>query len=245
MSPELASVWVGRWSPTYLFLCLGLSMSLVLAFVIRPANGFSGEPPRVSEERAGNRDLQLIVIFAALGCLYVGVETSIGGWLMTYVHRLGDASASLAPIATSFFWVALLCGRMLAPAVLLRVSEARLLTATILIAFVSTALMLLSHSPVAITAAVAVTGLVLGPIYPLCLAKALAAMNDAPKAKWVFAFSGMGAAIFPWLTGTLSAREGSLRIGLLVPVLALVGMMLLNQLEISNSTAWKEMKAKA
>jgi fucose permease len=120
---------------------------------------------------------------------------------------------------------------MIAPAVLLRVSEAQLLKTSIAIALISTLLLLLSHSPITITLTVAAAGLVLGPIFPLCLAKALASIDDSPKAKWVFSISGIGGAIFPWITGTLSAHEGSLRVGLLAPVFALGAMMVLNRLE--------------
>jgi MFS transporter, FHS family, glucose/mannose:H+ symporter len=231
LCPAIASVWVSRWAPMNLFLCLAVLMSIVVAFVIHSAKVLPERFDGVNETHAGNKDLQLIFVFAALGCLYVGVEASISGWLMSYVHRLPDANKVWAPIATSFFWVALLSGRMLAPAVLLRMSEARLLTASLPIALMSTALMLLSHSPIAITLTVGLTGLVLGPIFPLCLAKALGSMNDSPRAKWVFAVSGSGAAIFPWLTGILSVHESSLRLGLLVPVFALTGMMLLNRLD--------------
>jgi fucose permease len=206
-------------------------MSIVFVVVTHPAAAFTGPVAMVEKAHTEYKDWHLIFVFAALGALYVGVETSISGWLMTYVHRLPLVSRLWAPVATSFFWIALLCGRMIAPAVLLRVSEARLLKTSLAIALMSTILLLLSHSPITITLTVAAAGLVLGPIFPLCLAKALASLDDSPKTKWVFSISGMGGAIFPWMTGILSAHEGSLRVGLLVPVFALGAMMLLNRLE--------------
>jgi MFS transporter, FHS family, glucose/mannose:H+ symporter len=236
LCPEIASLWVRRWPPTYLFLALAVSMSIVFIVVTHPVAAFAGPAAMVDEVQAEYvhteyKDWHLILVFAALGALYVGVETSISGWLMTYVHRLPLVSRLWAPVATSFFWIALLCGRMLAPAVLLRVSEARLLKTSLAIALMSTILLLLSHSPITITLTVAAAGLVLGPIFPLCLAKALASLDDSPKAKWVFSISGLGGAILPWITGIVSAHEGSLRAGLLVPVFALGAMMLLNRLE--------------
>jgi fucose permease len=231
LCPEIAVLWVRRWPPTYLFLALAVAMSMVFVLVVHPASAFAGPVALVDKVQAEYKDWHLIVVFAALGALYVGVETSISGWLMTYVHRLPFVNRLWAPIATSFFWIALLCGRMIAPAVLLRVSEAQLLNTSLAIALTSTILLLLSHSPITITLTVAAAGLVLGPIFPLCLAKALASLNDSPKAKWVFSISGIGGAIFPWITGILSAHEGSLRAGLLVPVFALGAMMLLNRLE--------------
>jgi fucose permease len=77
----------------------------------------------------------------------------------------------------------------------------------------------------------AAAGLTLGPIFPLCIAKALAFLHDSPKTKWIFSVSGLGGAVLPWMTGKLSAHSGSLRIGLLVPVVALAAMIILNQLD--------------
>jgi fucose permease len=231
LCPEFASLWVRRWPPTYLFLVLAVSMSIIFVIVAHPSTAFAGPVATVGEVQTEYKDWRLIVVFAALGALYVGVETSISGWLMTYVHRLPFVNGLWPPIATSFFWIALLCGRMIAPAVLLKVSEAQLLNSSLALALMSTILLLLSHSPIPITFAVAVAGLALGPIFPLCLAKALASLDDSPKTKWVFSISGMGGAILPWITGTLSAHEGSLRAGLLVPVFALGTMMMLNRIE--------------
>jgi len=47
---------------------------------------------------------------------------------------------------------------------------------------------------------------------------------------WPFAVSGMGAALFPWITGLVSARFHSLRYGLMVPCITGVAMAVLNWL---------------
>jgi fucose permease len=128
------------------------------------------------------------------------------------------------------FWIALLSGRAIAPAVLRWISEAKLFTASLVVAFTSVGMLLLSQNPVPILLSAAFTGLALGPIYPLCLARALTAMKDSPKTKWVFAVAGLGGAFLPWMTGKLSAHTASLRVGLLVPVFALAAMMILNRM---------------
>ncbi len=228
MSPQIAFYWTRNWPPIYIFGCLAAAVSIVCAVFLYSGKVAAGTADPLDEFRARSNEIQLILMFAALGCLYVGVEASVSGWLMSYVHRLPLTDNAWSPVATSSFWIALLCGRMLAPVVLSRISEARLLTVTIAIAFIGNILMLVSRSPLAITATVAITGLVLGPIYPLCLAKTLAYTNNSPRAKWVFAISGIGGALFPSITGIVSVRTDSLRVGLFVPVVGLVGMMLLN-----------------
>jgi MFS transporter, FHS family, glucose/mannose:H+ symporter len=140
-------------------------------------------------------------------------------------------------IATSSFWIALLGGRVLAPVVLLRLSEAQLFTSSLMIAFASTLLLLLlllSHSPMATIFLAAFAGPTLGPIFPLCLARVLHITNDSPKTKWVFSIAGLGGAVFPWMTGQISAYNGSLRAGLVVPVFALGVMIIIHRLELTG-----------
>jgi fucose permease len=228
LAPQIAFFWVERWQPSSLFIVFALTVLLAVGLagprrLKSPDTSDSGIPAPPQGDAT-----KLILIFIGLGFLYVGVESSIGGWLMTYVQRLPIAHQAWAPLATSIFWIGLLCGRLLAPAALLRVSEARLLGVCLGIAFASTALLLLEQNPIAITLTVAAAGCGLGPIFPLLLAKALAALNDSPRAKWVFAMSGLGGAALPWIIGALSARRDSLRVGLAIPVIALLGMMLLN-----------------
>lgn len=229
LCPVLTSIWVDRWSPILLFASLGSAMAIVFLLLFTPRPVFS-VPSSGVDAQERRTDLRFIVVFATLGFLYVGVEASVGGWLMTYVQRF-DVNRVWAPMATSCFWISLLCGRMLAPLVLLRIKEPRLLTSCIFIALMSTGLMVLSSSPLMFMLTASLTGLSLGPIFPLCIANALATIRDGPRAKWVFSIAGFGGAIFPWITGSLSSYESSLRVGLLVPVFALGGMMLLDRLQ--------------
>jgi FHS family glucose/mannose:H+ symporter-like MFS transporter len=231
LCPAIASLWITRWSPTYLFFALAVVLAGMLAVIAKHRKAFSSADGGAPEIETEHRHLQFVFIFAALASLYVGVEVTISGWMMTYVHRLPVANKQWAPIATSCFWIALLCGRMLAPAVLRRVSEAQLLNSSLAMGLISTVLLLLSHTPMAIILSAGSAGLMLGPIFPLCLAKALAFMNDSPKAKWIFSISGLGGAVLPWMTGRLSAHSGSLRVGLLVPVFALGAMVILNRVK--------------
>jgi fucose permease len=231
LCPALTSLWISRWPPTYLFLVLAVGMAVIFILIARSSKANFQNIIPLPGIGTRQRNLRVVFVFAILGSLYVGVESSIGGWMMTYVHRLPVANGTWAPAATSFFWAALLCGRMLAPIVLRQVSEAHLLNVSLAFALVSAGLLVLSHSPITILFTAAMAGLMLGPIFPLFLAKALASLNDSPNAKWVFSISGFGGAILPWITGKVSAQSGSLRIGLVVPVLALAAMIILNHLE--------------
>ena len=57
-------------------------------------------------------------------------------------------------------------------------------------------------------------GFGLGPVYPLLLAIALQYSENTA----IFFMAGLGSALFPWLTGTVSSAAGFARVGLLVPL---------------------------
>ncbi len=231
LCPALTSLWINRWPSTYLFPALAVVMAIIFIFIARTSKADFQNIIPLPGIGTRQRNLRVVFVFAILGSLYVGVESSIGGWMMTYVHRLPFANGTWAPAATSFFWAALLGGRMLAPIVLRQIPEARLLNISLLFALLGAGLLVLSRSPITILVTAAMAGLMLGPIFPLFLAKALASLNDSPNAKWVFSISGFGGAILPWITGKVSVQSGSLRVGLVVPVLALATMIILNHLE--------------
>jgi MFS transporter, FHS family, glucose/mannose:H+ symporter len=230
LSPAIASFWTRRWPPVYLFFAFGAVLVVVLANIARDRKSFLVDGGGAPESRGGHHHLRFVFVFAVLASLYVGVEACISGWMMTYVHRLPIVNQLWAPIATSFFWLALLCGRMLAPAVLRRISEAQLLNLSLMAGLTSAVFLLFSRTPLGIVLSAGSAGLMIGPIFPLCLSKALAFMSDSPKTKWVFSISGTGGAVLPWMTGKLSAHSGSLRVGLIVPVFALGAMIIVNRL---------------
>ena len=225
LSPEIATRWVRHWRPMQIYFVVAVAFAAI-ALILRHyrANllGNSIRRLRVSE---GATPWLLIAGFSLLAFLYVGVEVSVSGWMMTFVHRLPIGGGLWAALITSCFWLALLCGRLLAPAVLLHVSESRLLLATMIVACCSVLSILLNHSPVAILLSAVSAGLAMAPIFPLCASRVLALTHESPQTKWLFSVAGMGGAILPWLTGRLSTHTGSLRDGLLVPVVAL-GIMI-------------------
>lgn len=220
ISAPLASVWVNRFSPEYFYPMLGAAVVATMIPVLGKGR-VAVEEIRDSESAGEDIDWKRVAGFALMAFLYVGSETSVGGWLMSYVHRLATSSNFLAPLATSCFWLALLGGRTISPWLLRRMDELQLLTYAIVGAFVSVVMLLLLRTPVGTVFSATCTGLMLGPIFPLCMARILALMHDSPQSKWTFSLSGVGAAALPALTGEVSTRAGSLHSGLLVPAFAL------------------------
>ncbi len=145
--------------------------------------------------------------------------------MLTYVHRLDFQLSAAPPLAASCFWLSLLVGRGVAPAVLLRVREEALLAVALVSAFVGVAALLTLHSLPAVMLSAAVAGFSMAPIFPVCVSIFMSIARNPAQTRWMFAIAGLGSATLPWATGQLAARTGSLHTGLLVPLMAL-GLML-------------------
>jgi fucose permease len=55
----------------------------------------------------------------------------------------------------------------------------------------------------------------------------LGRVGDHWNTGWVFAMTASGGAVLPWVTGLVSTRTGSLRVGFFVPLAALGVILLL------------------
>jgi FHS family glucose/mannose:H+ symporter-like MFS transporter len=226
--PWIASSWAHFHASHWLFLGIAMAALLPLLYLLSQRSSLAAHAEEItalSNTRAG---LSLLIPLAVFAFLYVGVESSVGGWMMTYIHRLPLSSEVFAPVVTSLFWIALLCGRTAVPVVLKRTSESRLLTVSLSVALASMGLLLLSHTSFLSLASATLIGLTLAPVFPLCISRLLGLTDKPSQSRWVFAISGLGGAVLPWMTGQLAVFQSSLRIGLLVPLLAMGIMLLLH-----------------
>lgn len=227
LCPLLATGWERFRSPNSIYLMLALAAALPLLVFAAYSRYLSGLHDDLTVSRSVQSKLSLLIPLAIFAFLYVGVESSVSGWMMSYVHRLLLSSNLYAPIATSFFWIALLVGRAAAPAVLKVISESSLLTIALCVFLVSNVMLLMSHAPAMSIASATLAGLMLAPIFPLCISKVLAIASGPSESRWVFAISGLGGAVVPWITGQVASFSGSLRTGLAVPLVAGVVMLVL------------------
>jgi FHS family glucose/mannose:H+ symporter-like MFS transporter len=225
--PLLTTAWEQFESPSSIYLGLAVAAALPLILLALQFRYLSQLRDVVTVLSERTSKLSLLIPLAIFAFLYVGVESSISGWMMTYVHRMGLASGLYAPIATSFFWIALLIGRSAAPVVLRRISESGLMMITLCVLLVSNVMLLLSYTPAMSITSASLAGLMLAPIFPLCLSKVLAIASGPSESRWVFAVSGLGGAVVPWMTGQVASVSGSLRTGLAVPLVAGVVMLVL------------------
>jgi MFS transporter, FHS family, glucose/mannose:H+ symporter len=208
----------------------GVIGPLALPFVLLPLLADRGDLHASTDSASaprGIKEAKIIVYFALLAFLYVGIETAVGSWMSTYTTRTTAWTFAGSTLAVAVFWAALLVGRGLTPAVLAWVTEIRLYRASVAATIAGVLLLLAARNPAAILAGSALTGLALAPIFPLVLALFLAEIGGSRNAGWVFASAGLGGAVLSWLTGIISSGTGSLRIGLLVPGGAALTMLLM------------------
>ena len=206
------------------------TVPLLLAVVAGLASlGLARALPRLAESRgeavpaSGRRVGPMVfAFFMAELFLYVGVETSVGGWVVALAAQVAPAGGLVALFIGSGFWGAFLSGRALAPLFLRRVTETALARVSLAMAAVGVVLLLLARSTPALAVGAALAGFGLAPLFPL-IVSALAATTGADRWRGsgtVFASAPLGAAVLPWLTGRLAATTGALQSAFVVPVVA-------------------------
>jgi FHS family glucose/mannose:H+ symporter-like MFS transporter len=182
-------------------------------------------PPALPSTLAS--DLWVLVYFAVLLFLYVGVENTVGGWIATYAHRFTGMTLAHASLMVSVYWLALLGGRGLGSLTLKKFPERGVMVFGLGFALAAVAMLIEPRSTLAVVAAVAAAGFGFGPFFPLGVSRMLARVMDHRNTGWVFATCASGGAVLPWLTGLVSTRTGSLRLGFGVPVAALATILLM------------------
>jgi FHS family glucose/mannose:H+ symporter-like MFS transporter len=160
------------------------------------------------------------IALAMLFFVYVGTENAVGGWLASYAKRLLDSPAAGWATTPSYFYGALLAGRLFVPILLRRISElktARLGVATALLGLTA---LLASHSMTSVQVSACVIGLGLSGVYPITIALLSQKFGAAATrlGSVMFALAGMGAATVPWVVGFASTQLSSLKLGLTVPL---------------------------
>jgi FHS family glucose/mannose:H+ symporter-like MFS transporter len=174
----------------------------------------------------------LTLLIGVLTFLYVGTENSIAGWVASYALRLDPVRKSLWAFVPSGFWLAILLGRAIAPAILRHMPDDRLLLIGLLSATCGAALILAATTLPSLLIAVFIAGLGLAPVFPIVLAIMSQRLGaSASKAAGaIFALAGFGGATMPWIVGLLSTHFASLRAGLIVPLASGLAMICLQAL---------------
>lgn len=230
--PILTALFVARHVLNgFLFILSSVYVASAISIMFRSRSNLQS----ASEETQGMSGAPasmgfLIAFFAALLFLYVGIETTLGGWLSTLASRLHHASVvgAFAISASSFFWLALLVGRGVTPLLLKKIPEVWLHPLAIGFSVLSICFLLIAQSFAAIAIGGSLAGLSLAPVFPISLSFFLSHAGKSRSVGLVFAICGTGGAALPWITGVVSTYHRSLQWALSVPLLASVLMLALS-----------------
>jgi MFS transporter, FHS family, glucose/mannose:H+ symporter len=170
---------------------------------------------------------RLLPIIATMFFIYVGTETAVGGWVASFARRVDPSSPTFWAITPSFFWGALLLGRVTAPLVLRRMKETRVATIGVALASTGVATLLIAKSMALVVAGASLCGFGLASVYPIqiSLLSRWFGVSITRLSGFLFASGNFGGAVLPWLVGAVSTRVGSLRVGLTVPLLGGLSML--------------------
>jgi fucose permease len=174
-----------------------------------------------------------IWIFAAIFFLYPGAETAVGGWIGSYVSRLGSRGAAIASMMPAFFWTALTVGRALGTVFLRHFSERSVLRAGYGAGAAGIGLMLWAPTLTGVIGGALITGLSFATLYPITVARLSQRFGVAARkiGAVLFSLAAVGPAVIPWMVGVISHSTGSLRAGLLLPLGATVILFVLHLFE--------------
>lgn len=189
-----------------------------------------GRTPRL--ERALLVPLLLVFVLALF---YTGTEQVLAGWLFTYGSDALGLVATVASLATSLLWGAVLVGRLLAVVALRRTHNARLVQWGLAAAFVGVLLILGGRGwPFLFWVGVGLVGLGFGPIFPtsLALASELAPERSGAAGSVVVASGSIGAMTLPLAAGSLIPSLGIA--GSIALALVPIALMLLLALALSR-----------
>jgi MFS transporter, FHS family, glucose/mannose:H+ symporter len=171
-----------------------------------------------------------IWIFAIIFFLYPGAETAVGGWIGSYVSRLGSHGLEIASLMPAFFYSALTIGRALGTAFLRYFQERRVLQVGYAAGAAGIGLMLWTSALPGVIVGALITGLSFATLYPITVARLSQRFGVAARSigALMFSLAAVGPAVVPWTVGVISHATGSLRIGLLVPLVATVILFLIH-----------------
>jgi FHS family glucose/mannose:H+ symporter-like MFS transporter len=202
-------------------------MALLLAMSL--ARFVPDNQVRIRRSDAGVRRWRspMLPLVGTLFFLYVGTETSFGAWVATFARRMEPGQQAFWAMTPSFFWGALLAGRVLAPFALRFATETAVARGGLTSALIGGAVIYFAHSLSAILAGSIFAGLGLASVFPISVSLFPNWFGTSARSLSgaVFACGNIGGAVLPWIVGAISTRYHDLRTGFLVPLAGVAAML--------------------
>lgn len=153
------------------------------------------------------REVHLLAFFILI---YVGVEVTVGGWMVTYIIDVRGGGPSSGYISSGFFG-GLMIGRVGLLWVNKKVGERRVLFIYSILAIGLELVVWLVPSLIGDGVAISIIGVILGPMYPIAMNHTVRILPEwlvTGSIGWIAGFGQAGSALLPFLTGAIASKTG-------------------------------------
>ncbi|KAJ7512736.1 major facilitator superfamily domain-containing protein [Mycena galericulata] len=154
--------------------------------------------------------IKTVHLLAFFILVYVGVEVTIGGWIVTYIIDVRGGGASSGYVSAGFFG-GLMTGRVTLLWLNQKIGERRVLYLYSILAIALELVVWLVPSLIGDAVAVSLVGVLLGPIYPITMnyaGRVLPRWLLTGSIGWIAGFGQAGSAVFPFITGAIASKTG-------------------------------------
>ncbi|KAK7463071.1 hypothetical protein VKT23_007657 [Stygiomarasmius scandens] len=154
--------------------------------------------------------IKAVHYLTAFALIYIGVECSVGSWIVTFIIRERHGGDSAGYISSGFFG-GLMLGRVVLILVNKWVGEYLVVYFYMLLAIACEITIWVVPSIIENAIAVSIIGLLIGPIFPIIVGQAVRVLP--PKlftgaVGWITGVGVAGSAILPFITGLLATQYG-------------------------------------
>ncbi|KAJ7578121.1 MFS general substrate transporter [Mycena floridula] len=222
-SPFVATYFSGvkHWSFHYITSAsLSLSNILVLIMVFRFKNqevllNEEGEMPNAASTAVESTFQQIwkhktVHYLAIFALIYIGVEVTVGGWIVTFIIKERGGGPSAGYISSGFFG-GITAGRLGLIWVNKKIGEHRAIFVYSVLAIALEVTIWVVPSIMENAVAVSFIGLLLGPMFPILVSHATRVLPHwllTSSIGWITGVGMSGSAALPFLTGLLAEKYG-------------------------------------
>ncbi|KAJ3890740.1 major facilitator superfamily domain-containing protein [Lentinula edodes] len=154
--------------------------------------------------------LKSVHLLAVFILVYVGVEVTVGGWIVTFIQTVRGGGSKSGYISAGFFG-GLMIGRIVLLWVNQKIGERRVLYLYSALAIGLEIVIWLVPSLIGDGVAIAIVGMLLGPMYPITMnhtGRILPRWLLTGSIGWIAGFGQAGSAVLPFMTGALASKFG-------------------------------------
>lgn len=207
------------WSFYYVMIAASVLewVGLTLTFWHKTGAVYRDENPREEgDTKKGGRTKEALKsritwTCAAFFFCYMGVEVGLGGWVITFMLRVRNASPYDAGISGTGFWAGMTVGRAGLGFITERYGERLCVTIYLALALALQLIFWLVPQFIVSAVAVALLGVFLGPMFPGCVmmaSKLLPKHIHVSALGFAMALGGTGGTVFPFAIGAIAASKG-------------------------------------